>query len=461
MNWKDRRIFSGQERGILSGMTPVEMTHGGMTPYPQEYQTGGLVGTELFEEGDEDINNALNDMATTTNPEVPEMPGMPVGPLTEVEEAVETGPIDEDYQSTVVELKQVFQNEIKEFVTTTQDVAEIDGFIKEMNMVYSDQLTQLKKRFKIKIFSPEEDLLDPVFMQELEQLISMGSSMPINDSDEIPGYKNGGLIEVIKNIQTQADLEEYGVKGLPLEVFKGMKTEQQTAWILDGLQKKQFEAENNPESAGSSNRALLERRINNAKKIGQAVRSNYRSSGSRASHYRDASNAGKLAELEALDDIYKDATTASTRAGGTGGKWDTPHAVKEAQVGLGGPKKKIIDPWKLEDDLYQSFASNRNVKYPRLAAQLRMIEGGQTPAGFAAQQSYGGITFTLATWLEAAQNKLRKNFAKDFLEDSGELYYKAQPVRKHGTYNTLYMLEMEKLLQKWQRGKEALAEALK
>ena len=39
MNWKDRRIFSGQERGILSGMTPVEMTHGGMTPYPQEYQT--------------------------------------------------------------------------------------------------------------------------------------------------------------------------------------------------------------------------------------------------------------------------------------------------------------------------------------------------------------------------------------------------------------------------------------
>ena len=77
MNWKDRRIFSGQERGILSGMTPVEMTHGGMTPYPQGYQTGGMVGTELFEEGDEDINNALNDMATITNPEVPDMPDMP------------------------------------------------------------------------------------------------------------------------------------------------------------------------------------------------------------------------------------------------------------------------------------------------------------------------------------------------------------------------------------------------
>ena len=454
MNWKDRRIFSGQERGILSGMTPVEMTHGGMTPYPQEYQTGGMVGTELFEEGDEDINNALNDMATITNPEVPDMPdmpGMPVGPgpLTEVEEAVETGPIDEDYQSTVVELKQGFQNEIKEFVTTTQDAAEIDGFIKEINMVYSDQLTQLKKRFNIKIFSPEEDLLDPVFMQELEQLISMGSSMPINDSDEIPGYQPGGVVEpesggmaeIIKRIQTQADLEQFGV-ALDIEIFKALKPKEKRVYLLDGLQKKQFEAGANSESAGSSNRALLERRINNAKKIGQAVRSNYASSGSRASHYRDASNAGKLAELKALDDIYKDATTASTRAGGRGQGYTTPADVKTVLSGAGAFEGEGLDPNDYEQEMLK--LAMKESESPQINAVIATIRRGLTPSGYPEQltRAGSGKPTLLSTWLRVKIDNL-KNSEKYKTKSDDDI------VDAQGFYVAEFAKEIDELLQGW------------
>lgn len=39
-----------------------------------QMQAGGMVGAELFEEGDSDINNALNTMAAVSNPEVPDMP---------------------------------------------------------------------------------------------------------------------------------------------------------------------------------------------------------------------------------------------------------------------------------------------------------------------------------------------------------------------------------------------------
>ena len=43
MNWKTRQLFSDQEHGIVSGLSPVNMTGGGNVPYPS-YQEGGLFG---------------------------------------------------------------------------------------------------------------------------------------------------------------------------------------------------------------------------------------------------------------------------------------------------------------------------------------------------------------------------------------------------------------------------------
>ena len=40
MNWKTRQMFSDREHGIVSGLSPVNMTGGGNVPYPSSYQDG-------------------------------------------------------------------------------------------------------------------------------------------------------------------------------------------------------------------------------------------------------------------------------------------------------------------------------------------------------------------------------------------------------------------------------------
>ena len=47
MNWKTRQMFSDREHGIVSGLSPVNMTGGGNVPYPRSYQEGGTVPEEI------------------------------------------------------------------------------------------------------------------------------------------------------------------------------------------------------------------------------------------------------------------------------------------------------------------------------------------------------------------------------------------------------------------------------
>jgi hypothetical protein len=122
-------MFGGRPSGI------VQMMGGGMTPYPTHvmpdgtvmpgathgagYEIGGMVGTELFEEGDSDINNALNTMASVSNPEVPDMPAsngmaLPSGEMVAEEMTMDQG---SGYEEDVMQLKDQFKNEIRSYVS--------------------------------------------------------------------------------------------------------------------------------------------------------------------------------------------------------------------------------------------------------------------------------------------------------------------------------------------------------
>ena len=59
-------------------------------------QTGGMVGMDLFEEGDQDVNEALNMMATVANPEVPDMPATNGATVVEKTVTEDQGPVDVD-----------------------------------------------------------------------------------------------------------------------------------------------------------------------------------------------------------------------------------------------------------------------------------------------------------------------------------------------------------------------------
>ena len=47
MNWKTRQMFSDREHGIVSGLSPVNMTGGGNVPMPAGYEDGGDVLPQL------------------------------------------------------------------------------------------------------------------------------------------------------------------------------------------------------------------------------------------------------------------------------------------------------------------------------------------------------------------------------------------------------------------------------
>ena len=249
MNWKTRQMFSDREHGIVSGLSPISMTGGGNVPYPS-YENGGdvlpqlspdghthpelhshgsqrppgsplrpedivLFGQEgmqgggpvpypsyqfgtgpgeamaidLFQQGDEDINEPLNMMAQAISPSlsdigptetVEETVTMDQGPITEtVEEiSIEEGP--GEYEVELQELKEGVRNEIRSYVSQGGS-GEIEEYLGQMNVVYSNQLDELKRKYGVTEYSPEEELITPDFMSELESLAS------------VPGFVPGGI----------------------------------------------------------------------------------------------------------------------------------------------------------------------------------------------------------------------------------------------------------------------------
>ena len=185
MNWKTRQLFSDREHGIVSGLSPVNMVNGGSVPIPG-YQTGGLA-LDLFEEGDEEINAPLNMMAQAVSP------SLDVGP-TEIEEAVtmDQGPITETVEEISIEeepggyeielqvLKRAFKDDIRSYVSEGGS-GELEEYLGKMSVVYGNQLDELKRKYGVTEYSPEEELITPDFMSELESLAS------------VPGFEPGGI----------------------------------------------------------------------------------------------------------------------------------------------------------------------------------------------------------------------------------------------------------------------------
>jgi hypothetical protein len=185
MNWKTRQLFSDREHGIVSGLSPINMVNGGSVPIPG-YQTGGLA-LDLFEEGDQEINEPLNMMAQAVSP------SLDVGP-TEIEEAVtmDQGPITETVEEISIEeepggyeielqvLKRAFKDDIRSYVSEGGS-GELEEYLGKMSVVYGNQLDELKRKYGVTEYSPEEELITPDFMSELESLAS------------IPEFRSGGV----------------------------------------------------------------------------------------------------------------------------------------------------------------------------------------------------------------------------------------------------------------------------
>jgi len=236
MNWKGRQMFGGKPSGI------VQMMGGGMTPYPTHvmpdgtvmpgathgpgYEVGGLlppltghssghshpqlhahqtgpqhfkktpmelmeVGgvvpeTKLFEEGDSDINSALNTMVGLTQPSVPDMPasnGMAMGGGDMM--------MDQGLESLDPSLKKIpFQKMAINIVEQADELLAQEDYanIEEIEQQVQEQLNNIDAQYRLQT-GAEDTILTEEFLSVLDRITANSGTM----SGEMPAYSHGGL----------------------------------------------------------------------------------------------------------------------------------------------------------------------------------------------------------------------------------------------------------------------------
>ena len=316
MHWKSRQMFGGRPSGI------VQMMGGGMTPYPTHtmpdgsvmpgavhgagYEIGGVI-PELFEEGDSDINNALNTMASVSSPEVPDMPAsngmaMPGGEMGGGDMGggdMGGGDMTMDqgsgYEKDVMQLKELFKNEIRSYVSQS-GTTDLDAYLKQIGSAYRNKLNELKDKYGIQEYDPSEELITEDFLAELSgepPMIGMqGAGTVFSDEEKIAQQK----------ILTELQIN------IPLERWLGMPEKERTKFINIYT----IMRSNNPMNPTTREPltrsdldtgaydALTQERRENAERMGAAARAGYSSTQSRLLHHDSAKKAGEIAETMAM-----------------------------------------------------------------------------------------------------------------------------------------------------------------
>jgi hypothetical protein len=273
----------------------------GVTEAIQGMQDGG-VALDLFEEGDEDINQALNMMSGSVNP-----PLSDIGPTapTEIEEAIdeETAIMDQgltpeskSFENALNMLKESFKEEIRNYVVQVMEPQKVKEYLDNMNMTYANALNKLKSKHGVEAYSPNEELLDPLFMEEISQLMAGGTQ-------ELPGYDDGGIVI------SQTDLNNLGIN-LTLDEWNTILNDDQRKLLINQAIARKAGSASTTGPDTSKLDDLLARREGIAGDIGKAARSSYSSSLPRILHYGAAKSAGELAEAEAMDKTLADQISA-------------------------------------------------------------------------------------------------------------------------------------------------------
>ena len=378
--WKKRKMFSNREQGIMSGLDPVPMVQGGYVPYPG-MQVGGVVPqTQLFEEGDNELNEALNSLASITKPDVPDMPMPMMEEKAEVKEEVTEDQGPSNFKAAVTKLKNTFVKEIENYIEQA-GVENIGRYLKSMSVAYNNELNNLRKQFKVDKVEPEDQLFTEQFLAEF--------------MTDIPGMQSGGIV------LTQEQLDElFGEGKFPLSEWNKEKPEMQQFLLRRARIAKleQDEATTGSQIDLSRLEELQEERRGLAKEAGRAARANVATVGSPSGRYLAGLAAGRAAETAALDkaigsemDIAKAILNAQARTGTTSGELDFDLTAKESEAfslqnitAAGDERERLQKQWdaaiKAEDgdfaDALILFIGQTGGKLPvEYQGQIRKIPG--------------------------------------------------------------------------------------
>ena len=352
MDWKKRNMFS----------SAVDMQRGGAVPWPG-YLYGGLTGdpttggsvmpTQLFEEGDQDINMALNNMASMTNPSLDQIKDTE---MVQDEMAMDQGPAS--FEDALGMLKQEFYDQIGGFVTKTKDMAQIEKYLKGISVAYSNALDKLKREFDITEVHPDEELLTPDFVAEIQNMVTA------------PEMQLGGLVK------TEADLEEYGIP-FPWKVWELMSPEEKDNAMKMSLAAR---AGGTPDDTGVDNTAMMTRVneiIKERKKLAKQAYAPPTKQGGILG-FATQYNASKAAQAGAMDKALSDELDViqygqnryGTRGTGKDSKW-----TAALQEGIFDQEDAILDPEKIYKQAVDA-AGKGMASDPSTYVPVHLAQGG-------------------------------------------------------------------------------------
>ncbi len=372
--WKKRKMFSNREQGIMSGLDPVPMMAGGSVPYPG-MQVGGVVPQpQLFEEGDTEVNDALNMMASVAKPDVPDMPMPMMDEKVEVREEVTEDQGPDGFRMAVDDLKATFKSEIDNYISKA-GVENIGKYLKSMSVAYNNQLNNLRKQFKVDKVDPEDQLFTEQFLAEF--------------MTDVPAYKHGGVH------LDQAQLDElFGEGRFPLSEWNKYSPDIQE-FLLRKSQIAKLEqdaASMTPQVDLSKLEALQAERRGLAKQAGSVAGSTYSSTGSDIGELIGKVNAAKAAELGAMDTALADEIAVAKALVNAQAKGDIPSGLdigfsaKEAEAFSLQEITKQKEERELLQDQWDEAVKAQDGKFGKALQLFINQTGGKLPPAYQDQE---------------------------------------------------------------------------
>ena len=434
--------------GIITLQDALAQAQAGIPRVPG-MQDGG-VALDLFEEGDEDINEALNMMSGSVSPSLSD-----IGPTapTEIGEAIdeETAIMDQgltpesrSFENALNMLKESFKEEIRNYVVQVMEPQKVKEYLDNMNMTYANALNELKSKHGVEAYSPNEELLDPLFIEEITQLMA-------GETQELPGYENGGVILGEGGNVGQELLDTvFGTKAPKASWWNTLSKEDQKILYDQHFMNEMITGNTGVTAPDTSTLdTLLARREGIAGKIGKAARSSYSSSLPRILHYGAAKSAGELAEAEAMDKTLADQISAergilSAYGRGTSGSSMRLPADVLSKIHL---PEELRDTLKEYNALIKEYTDN-GFEAPNSRATFRLADMGDYPPGSAYRKKIGPLDWL--TYYRQEKAKIPTTIDENGIEMFGD---PPQPILDiEQQYSVPYLRELMKIEQRWLSG---------
>ena len=304
--------------GLISLHDALAQALGPPKPKPIPGMQDGGLAMDLFEEGDQEINEALNMMSGSVSPPLSDIgPTAPTGPMLEETIDEETAIMDQgsgEYQVELQGIKKQFEELLRRYAAK---LAEANGTIeqlieqaKSVEIAFSNKVAEIQAKHNIE--GLDETLLTEEFMQELTALID----------PTIPGMQNAGVVHSREElIAAQKLLSELGMNMSP-QRFLNLPEDQRKKYINAFTI---LAANRGTTSSSVGDRTKLDQLLKDRKalagQIGEAARSSHSSYLPRILHHGAAKSVGELAEAGAMDKILADQIAtegALLSAGGSG-----------------------------------------------------------------------------------------------------------------------------------------------